>query len=95
MVNYLGGLMTINEDQHDDLFWALRGAGGGNFGVVTEMKFKIYPKTAPIHRYGTIKVSFYFDFLSLSTSILTCISSYSFEGVLSTFIEYFIRFYLL
>ena len=27
----------------DDLFWALRGSGGGNIGVVTSMEYQVYP----------------------------------------------------
>ena len=27
----------------DDLFWALMGAGGGTFGVITSMDYKVYP----------------------------------------------------
>jgi FAD/FMN-containing dehydrogenase len=35
------GRVVECDDQHDeDLFWALRGAGGGNFGVVTSFKFR-------------------------------------------------------
>jgi FAD/FMN-containing dehydrogenase len=36
---------TIDCDQHHDqeLFWALRGAGGGNFGVVTSLVFRTVP----------------------------------------------------
>ena len=37
-----GRLLTANADQHQDLFWAVRG-GGGNFGVVTRFQFKLYP----------------------------------------------------
>ena len=37
-----GSMVTANEDQHADLFWALRG-GGGNFGVVTSFKYQLHP----------------------------------------------------
>ena len=34
--------MRATADDHAELFWALRG-GGGNFGVVTAMEFRLYP----------------------------------------------------
>lgn len=37
-----GNLLTINETTNGDLFWALRGGGGGSFGIVTKLKFKMY-----------------------------------------------------
>ncbi|RWS24791.1 FAD-linked oxidase-like protein [Leptotrombidium deliense] len=36
-----GNVLDVSKHQHPDLFWALRGAGGGNFGVVTKITFKI------------------------------------------------------
>jgi FAD/FMN-containing dehydrogenase len=35
-----GRIVTAGPDQHEDLFWALRG-GGGNFGVVTAMRCRL------------------------------------------------------
>jgi FAD/FMN-containing dehydrogenase len=37
-----GRLLTATADRNPDLFWALRG-GGGNFGVVTSLEFRLYP----------------------------------------------------
>jgi FAD/FMN-containing dehydrogenase len=34
-----GSFVTVDEDNHPDLFWAIRG-GGGNFGVVTSFLFR-------------------------------------------------------
>ena len=38
-----GTIVDVSENSHADLFWALRGGGGGNFGVVAQMTFKTFP----------------------------------------------------
>ena len=35
-------IVHANNEQHQDLFWGLRG-GGGNFGVVTSIDYALYP----------------------------------------------------
>ena len=39
-----GNILQIDETNHADLFWAIRG-GGGNFGVVTKFKFQLQDLT--------------------------------------------------
>lgn len=41
-----GRIVECDEHRHEDLFWALRGAGGGNFGVVTSLDFRTVPAPA-------------------------------------------------
>ncbi|KAM0290507.1 hypothetical protein ACHAO9_004864 [Fusarium lateritium] len=42
MVTPSGNILTINEDNHRDLFWAMRGGGGSTFGVLTSITLKVY-----------------------------------------------------
>jgi len=37
-----GSVVTASNEEHSDLYWAIRG-GGGNFGIVTSFKFKLHP----------------------------------------------------
>ncbi len=41
VVTAAGDIVIADETSHPDLFWALRG-GGGNFGVVTRLKYKLH-----------------------------------------------------
>jgi FAD/FMN-containing dehydrogenase len=43
-----GSIVCANASSHADLFWALRGGGGGNWGVVTAFSFKTYDASAPV-----------------------------------------------
>ncbi|EXK43516.1 hypothetical protein FOMG_02462 [Fusarium oxysporum f. sp. melonis 26406] len=38
-----GKILIVNEHQHQDLFWAIRGGGGGTFGVIISATVKAYP----------------------------------------------------
>lgn len=38
-----GQAVTASATDHPDLFWALRGGGGGNFGVTTSLTFATFP----------------------------------------------------
>lgn len=39
-----GRFVTANETQNTDIFWALRGGGGGTFGVITSVTVKAHPR---------------------------------------------------
>lgn len=41
LVDYRGRVLKCNKFCNADLFWACRGAGGGNFGVVTSLTFRL------------------------------------------------------
>lgn len=75
MVDATGKLLLINNSTNEDLFWALRGGGGGSFGIVTKLKFRMYscPKyvTYGIYKYNLDDlIQFYESLQSLITSDL-------------------------
>lgn len=43
IVTPAGDLVTANECQNEDIYWAIRGGGGSTFGVVANMTMKAYP----------------------------------------------------
>ncbi|MGV9933191.1 FAD-binding oxidoreductase [Streptomyces olivaceoviridis] len=48
-----GKQLTANASTNKDLFWALRGAGNGNFGVVTELQFRTHAAPQAVTAYLT------------------------------------------
>jgi len=44
-----GNVVVASADQHNDLFWAVRGAGTGFFGVVLRYKLKLFPLPKDIY----------------------------------------------
>lgn len=48
MVNSEGSLTTASSQENPDLFWACRGGGGGNFGIIVSMTFRLPEKTDKI-----------------------------------------------
>ncbi len=46
LINHEGECIIANKEQNADLFWALKGSGGGQFGIVVSMRFKLPPKRA-------------------------------------------------
>ncbi|WP_242972949.1 FAD-binding oxidoreductase [Anaeromicrobium sediminis] len=43
IVDANGDVLYVDENNHPDLLWAIRGGGGGNFGVITSYTFNVRP----------------------------------------------------
>ncbi|ORY46829.1 hypothetical protein BCR33DRAFT_110550 [Rhizoclosmatium globosum] len=43
LVDAKGKVRVVNAQTDRDLFWAIRGGGSGNFGIITSFKFKLIP----------------------------------------------------
>jgi FAD/FMN-containing dehydrogenase len=42
-------VITVDENANADLLWALRGAGNGNFGIVTTLTYRVHPLTQSVY----------------------------------------------
>jgi hypothetical protein len=62
IVTSTGSYLTVNAHTYPDLFWALRGGGGGTYGVLTSVTYKTYPDT-PV-----VGISLDVNFTSASSS---------------------------
>ncbi|KAF9771223.1 hypothetical protein IL306_011141 [Fusarium sp. DS 682] len=84
MVTPSGKILTINEDNHADLFWAMRGGGGSTFGVLTSITMKVYktPKiTASSWLIGTsADAPFKYDLLTYILSQFPSLSDAGLSG---------------
>ncbi|MCJ8290032.1 MAG: FAD-binding protein [Crocinitomicaceae bacterium] len=47
-----GNIELISETNHPDIFWALKGGGGGNFGVVTRFRFQLSELTPKVTNFA-------------------------------------------
>ena len=79
MVTAQGDLVHASEKENSDLFWGLRG-GGGNFGVVTDIEYKLYPVGPqvmagaiawPMEEAGKV-LELYHDLIEKAPPELTC-----------------------
>lgn len=53
VVTASGEVLVINECNDAELFWAMRGGGGGTYAVLTKFRVQLYP-SLPIHTYNFV-----------------------------------------
>jgi len=51
VVTAAGQVVTASSGSHPDLYWALRGGGGGNFGIATSFTLATHPVGAPSYAF--------------------------------------------
>jgi hypothetical protein len=62
VVTAKGDVLQLNDrsaGKENDLYWALRGGGGGNFGIVTEIQLRLHRPPEPRLMMGQVSFPFY------------------------------------
>ena len=75
-----GTLLTANTCTNSDLFWALRGGGGGTFGVVTRVVHKAHEPASNYFRYSS---TIYSVEVSCILSLTDCK-----KNIIATFVDF-------
>lgn len=58
MINYKGEKLILNKYTNSELFWAIMGSGGCNFGIITSMTIELRKKT---NRASLININYPYD----------------------------------
>jgi FAD/FMN-containing dehydrogenase len=67
-----GETLVASAHQHPDLFWALRGGGGGTFGVVSSMTFRTHPMPETISAMvGSVRAASDADYRALIGALIS------------------------
>jgi len=76
VVTASGEILVANAAQHADLFWAMRGGGGGTFGVVSKLTMRTHPAPQALCLVtGTIRAGGAGDFRHLVREIVRLVPS--------------------
>jgi len=95
-----GRVVSADEDENAELFWAVRG-GGGNFGIVTAFEFAAHPTTEVFHgkiafpgAQATQVVQGWADYMRIAPEALTTIVAFAnpFAGGPEAPVEIFVTF---
>ena len=76
-----GQIITANESQNADLWWAVRGGTGGNFGVLLSVRYRLRP-LGEVFGWALIwSLQTEFDFEAATNALMTLQSGYMLENL--------------
>ncbi|EGD97754.1 hypothetical protein TESG_08506 [Trichophyton tonsurans CBS 112818] len=78
-----GELVKANRYQNPDLFWALRGGGGGTFGVVTRATIRVFPDTPVVTSEIIIKAQYWKLGLIMTSTVVVMLLTGTAGGILA------------
>ena len=92
-----GQYLTVNSYKNPDLFWALRGGGGGTYGIVTSVTYRTHPSlplTAVFFGANSTNNETFSQLLAEFMRIQPSLADAGFSGYASTGPNFFQWFYI-